>query len=575
MADPPGSISPAASNPRLRIANGTAVWLDDLESGSRPSVADFGSQAVGPSVSNLQRLSSSTGGSKFLEGSGARESVKRRRRPSEMLKNLLSTATKPLRRGSNLIDVVEDEGGSTLVRNEQHGSMWTKLRESLAPRLSLAASFTSEEMRLAAVDVDQDKLRALVNVTPLTAICTRILDSPITTAVMTVATIWVLFASDLTQAALPKSSDYGMNLVSVLVFFLFCIEFAMMCIANGRSYIGRLFFFLDMLAILSLLPEVVHFFGSDVISKALSNLSVARAGRAARASSRIARMLRVVRIVRLWRKDVAPTGSAAKLQSEDDDILRPTKVGTKLQASTTNKWVVGLILLLLLFNFTEDSSDTSTTALQNGIDELSVMNNGSTEALAMSAMYVGMFTDILYLHTPWAVQAFYGTPAEIEHHFRDTEFFEVNSANGLAFAYYSTRASAKFQAILSIILTISLIVLLVVGNALFQKDLDTLVIGPISKMTAIITGLAENPLMNVATYGNQSENQYETGLLMTMISKLGYLLQIAFGTAGAKIISENMSTDGDLHPMVPGRKMSAIFGFCDIRTFTDVTEHLK
>lgn len=35
------------------------------------------------------------------------------------------------------------------------------------------------------------------------------------------------------------------------------------------------------------------------------------------------------------------------------------------------------------------------------------------------------------------------------------------------------------------------------------------------------------------------------------------------------------SIGGDVDPMIPGKKMMAIFGFCDIRNFTDATEILQ
>ncbi len=35
------------------------------------------------------------------------------------------------------------------------------------------------------------------------------------------------------------------------------------------------------------------------------------------------------------------------------------------------------------------------------------------------------------------------------------------------------------------------------------------------------------------------------------------------------------SKSGDINPMVPGQKVTAIFGFCDIRQFTDATEVLQ
>uniref|UniRef100_A0A7S1KXF4 Guanylate cyclase domain-containing protein n=1 Tax=Alexandrium catenella TaxID=2925 RepID=A0A7S1KXF4_ALECA len=52
---------------------------------------------------------------------------------------------------------------------------------------------------------------------------------------------------------------------------------------------------------------------------------------------------------------------------------------------------------------------------------------------------------------------------------------------------------------------------------------------------------------------------------------------MGFGEAGAEIIGQNMR-GGDssaLNAMIPGRRVEAIFGFCDIRNFTDATEVLQ
>lgn len=52
-------------------------------------------------------------------------------------------------------------------------------------------------------------------------------------------------------------------------------------------------------------------------------------------------------------------------------------------------------------------------------------------------------------------------------------------------------------------------------------------------------------------------------------------MAVGFGDAGAEIIADNMRSGGDLNPMVPGQKVTAIFGFCDVRQFTDATEILQ
>ncbi len=56
--------------------------------------------------------------------------------------------------------------------------------------------------------------------------------------------------------------------------------------------------------------------------------------------------------------------------------------------------------------------------------------------------------------------------------------------------------------------------------------------------------------------------------------KVGALLAVGFGEAGSEIIADNIKKDGGVDPLIPGKKILAIFGFCDIRNFTDATEVL-
>ena len=71
-----------------------------------------------------------------------------------------------------------------------------------------------------------------------------------------------------------------------------------------------------------------------------------------------------------------------------------------------------------------------------------------------------------------------------------------------------------------------------------------------------------------------SNDQYETVVIENAIIKIGTLLALGFGDAGSEIIASNMSKHGDVDPMLPGKKKCCIYGFCDIRNFTDATEVL-
>lgn len=71
------------------------------------------------------------------------------------------------------------------------------------------------------------------------------------------------------------------------------------------------------------------------------------------------------------------------------------------------------------------------------------------------------------------------------------------------------------------------------------------------------------------------EKNFETSILETTIIQLGALLALGFGEAGSEIIAKNMNKDGAVNPMIPGRKIMAIFGFVAIRNFINATEALE
>ena len=58
-------------------------------------------------------------------------------------------------------------------------------------------------------------------------------------------------------------------------------------------------------------------------------------------------------------------------------------------------------------------------------------------------------------------------------------------------------------------------------------------------------------------------------------------MAVGFGEAGSEIISKNMekgfifNLGGDVNPMIPGKKIYAIFGFCDIHNFSVANEVLE
>merc|ERR1711871_401187 len=92
--------------------------------------------------------------------------------------------------------------------------------------------------------------------------------------------------------------------------------------------------------------------------------------------------------------------------------------------------------------------------------------------------------------------------------------------------------------------------------------------------------LSQNPLANLTNGLNDAEDlankRYETALLEKTIEKVSKLMQVGFGAAGAEVIGTNMQgSDGSVNVMADGVVITSIYGFCDIRKFTDTTECLQ
>jgi class 3 adenylate cyclase len=167
-------------------------------------------------------------------------------------------------------------------------------------------------------------------------------------------------------------------------------------------------------------------------------------------------------------------------------------------------------------------------------------------------------------------------------------------------AIFDLRKETRLQAGLNIIRTIFVCVILAVFSLQFSGDANRLVLGPIENMMAKVKKIAVNPLhaaqeeeQQAITYelmlqenpdlakmmdegGSSTDRNLETKMLEQTISKIGALLALGFGEAGSEIIATNMQKGGgEVDPMIPGKKAYCIFGFCDIRNFTDATEVLQ
>ena len=110
----------------------------------------------------------------------------------------------------------------------------------------------------------------------------------------------------------------------------------------------------------------------------------------------------------------------------------------------------------------------------------------------------------------------------------------------------------QFKSMLNMCKTLLVMFILVLGTISFARDAKALVLDPIERMVNVVNKLSDNPLANTGDMlagSTDGDNKSETQLLEQTIVKIGQMLQIDFGAAGAAIIGKNMKS-GALSPRV-------------------------
>jgi len=452
----------------------------------------------------------------------------------------------------------------------------------------------------------------------------KVVESWPVTVIFVIFTVWALFGDDIRLSIAPLEADSIFVVTTYILMGAFFLELVMLSIVKPK-YIFSFYFWLDIIATASLvfdLPQVNEALLSSSGEDQGEQATLARASRTSRVGTRagrVARVVRVVRLVRMLKIYKVLSGYLARLSKKESDAIigRPiddddstirtaeSRVGVKLTELTTRRIVIGVLLMLFtmpLFGpeFYGDVDPFTSEGLYM-LHSVYASSGNSTELDILTQTYIqrslystgGKVTgNVIWLH----VGNFTSLDETAMYNRRDTEVHRYQSDCTDAWgqpvpidgsgSYNCTLLSkvtidnkwmSQFEAILNMCRTVYTCIILGVGALLFSQDANTLVLHPLERMVQKVKEMSENPLakMQIRAVATKDEQQMETRILENSITKICSLLAVGFGDAGAEVVAENIRNGGDLNPMVPGHRMMAIFGFCDIRRFTDATEVLQ
>ena len=182
-------------------------------------------------------------------------------------------------------------------------------------------------------------------------------------------TIFALFGDDLRVRFFYRDDDETFAFLFFLCFVAFAVELTIASIVN-EDYKGGFFFFLDLTATISLVPDIPWLLSpietmmdpdaSDDGGVDSGDGSMARAGRASRAGTRAGRIMRLVRLVRvlrmvqfykfLNRSKKSDLDEQAPVSGDGDKNKRveASRLGKILSEQTTRRVIVGVLCMLFV-----------------------------------------------------------------------------------------------------------------------------------------------------------------------------------------------------------------------------------
>jgi hypothetical protein len=347
---------------------------------------------------------------------------------------------------------------------------------------------------------------------------------------------------------------------------------------------------------------------------AVANEGIREGTRVARVT-RIIRLVRLIRIFKMYRhahsfltfvKDRKYETAEERLKRKINGEKEESKVGKKLSDLTTRRVLILVIMMLLCVPlFTLSTYKEENTYFEYGLDLVGKYAN-DTSASTFTTLYESYIDEHKGIPMPITNIYVAGNPVVTyndesvklqDYRPYELELVKIDEKNVVG--VFDFKYTVTLTAGLGIVRSFFVCGVLTLGAVFFSRDATFLVIRPIEGMISKVNRIAKNPLEAAQEEENEAlayeralakerkkykgkkrkrkakESEYETVKIEQTIIKIGALLALGFGEAGAKIIADNMGHGGDVDPMVPGNKVVAIFGFCDIRNFTDATEVLQ
>ena len=124
----------------------------------------------------------------------------------------------------------------------------------------------------------------------------------------------------------------------------------------------------------------------------------------------------------------------------------------------------------------------------------------------------------------------------------------------------------------------------VIGLRMF-KDLNLFILKPLNDINKVIDKVSKDPVNNkiiselklnfenrINNFNDKKHLNYEMKVIESTLIRTSGLIAVGYGEAGSEIIKKFIKGNEGFDPMASGNKIEAIFGFCFIHDFAEISE---
>lgn len=386
------------------------------------------------------------------------------------------------------------------------------------------------------------------------------------------------------------------------------------------GFMFSFFWWLDLIAILSMFPDIPW------IADPMGIGGISNSYDASNAITKFGRVLRLVRLVRLVKlykimqirsrkakeeQELMQKVRSGQVSFEDIAAQRAamvmaadggSKLGEQLSESTTRRVVVLVLVMVCVLPLLDVPTVNYGPAYGTAfLHEVNQITDTNTLSDAVKYDLVLSYLDVLKKTTNGREMLLslymYPFSSDTLSWLSEEEYTDKISAlrpeametvshttgSTVTTAIFSNKHLEYDYALFSTLTTLFIACLLVIGSLVFTTDTQNMVIAPIERMMNMVESVARDPLkpLTFDHSGEVGSGEYETRLLEGTIEKITGLLRVGFGEAGAGIISANLQTrakgqqSGAVNPLLPGVRIFAVIGFCDIHHFEEINNDIK